>query len=175
MSVYPLINRDNSCCFSGYRPEKLPWGADESDPRCDALKMLISNTDEWVFSSGRRHFLCGMARGSDTYFCEAIHFLREKHPEITIEAAIPYRKQAQGWKEEERARYDKLIDLCDYVTYVSEEYKRDCMLRRNRYIVDNSSLLIAVFDGKLGGTSYTMKYAAKRGVAIIDIAPILYV
>ena len=25
-------------CFSGYRPEKLPWGYDEDDPRCAALK-----------------------------------------------------------------------------------------------------------------------------------------
>ena len=175
MSVFPLINRDNSCCFSGYRPEKLPWGADEGDPRCDALKKLIFNTAEWVYTSGRRHFICGMARGSDTYFCEAVLILREQYPGVTIEAAIPYKDQAQGWSSEERARYDALVGSCDFVTYVSQEYTRDCMLRRNRYIVDNASLLIAVFDGKPGGTSYTIKYAARRGVAIIDIAPILHI
>ena len=30
-----------SCCFSGYRPGKLPWGNDENDPRCRALKARL--------------------------------------------------------------------------------------------------------------------------------------
>ena len=30
------------CCFTGHRPEKLPWGTDESDPRCVKLKEELS-------------------------------------------------------------------------------------------------------------------------------------
>ena len=30
--------RPISCCFSGHRPGKLPWGDDEGDRRCLALK-----------------------------------------------------------------------------------------------------------------------------------------
>ena len=30
-----------TCAFSGHRPEKLPWGEDESDPRCAALKIRL--------------------------------------------------------------------------------------------------------------------------------------
>ena len=30
-----------SCSFSGHRPEKLPWGDNERDERCLALKAAI--------------------------------------------------------------------------------------------------------------------------------------
>jgi len=169
--MYPLINRDNSCCFSGYRPEKLPWGADEGDLRCEALKMRLSEAAEKIFLSGIRHFICGMARGSDMFFCEVVLCLREKHGGITVEAAIPYEDHASGWREKDRDRHFYLTERCDYATYVSSEYKRSCMLRRNRYMVDNSAVLLAVYDGKPGGTKYTIEYAMRRGLEIIEIVP----
>ena len=169
--MYPLINRDNTCCFSGYRPEKLPWGDNESDPRCEALKEEMECAAERIYLSGIQHFISGMARGSDTYFCEVMLELREKHATITVEAAIPYKKQALKWRRNERDRYDRLVERCDYVTFVSQDYTRNCMLRRNRYMVDSASALIAVYDGKPGGTKYTMEYAERRGLEIIRIAP----
>ena len=45
------------------------------------------------------------------------------------------------------------------------------MLRRNRYMVDRSSRLIAVYDGMLGGTMYTLTYAMKQGLDIITLDP----
>ena len=33
--------RQMTVCFSGYRPEKLPWGYDECDPRCAQLKQRL--------------------------------------------------------------------------------------------------------------------------------------
>jgi len=169
--MYPLINRDNTCCFSGYRPEKLPWGTDEESQRCIVLKEKLGFNAERMILSGIRHFICGMARGSDMYFCEAVLKLRKKYAEITIEAAIPYEKQASGWREKDRERYLGLSRQCDFLTYVSHEYSRNCMLRRNRYMVNNSSVLLAVFDGKPGGTKSTLKYAAQRGLEIIEIEP----
>ena len=38
--------RQMSVCFSGYRPEKLPWGGDESDPRCAVLKKRLYDAAE---------------------------------------------------------------------------------------------------------------------------------
>lgn len=46
---------------------------------------------------------------------------------------------------------------------LSEEYTRNCMLERNRYMVDKSDYVFAVWNGERhGGTWYTMQYANKR-------------
>ena len=52
---------------------------------------------------------------------------------------------------------------------VSSRYSSACMQRRDRYMVDHASLLIAVFDGSPGGTQYTVTYAMQRGLNIVDL------
>ena len=97
--------RQESCCFTGHRPAKLPWGYNESDPRCVRLKERIADAVLLAYQEGYRHFLCGMAQGCDLYFCEAVLALRERYPEVTVEAAIPCPTQADAWPEAERRRY----------------------------------------------------------------------
>ena len=43
------------------------------------------------------------------------------------------------------------------------------MQRRNRYMVDRSSLVLAVYDGMLGGTMYTLTYAMRQGVRVVTM------
>ncbi|MDE6107097.1 MAG: DUF1273 domain-containing protein [Oscillospiraceae bacterium] len=160
------MEKEITCCFTGHRPNKLPWGNDESDRRCLELKENIRKAVESAYNKGYRHFICGMAQGCDFYFCEAAQTLRDERPGVTVEAAIPCEEQAARWSEADRERYFRLVGLCDYETMVQHHYDRTCMLRRNRYMVDRSSLLIAAFDGTLGGTMYTVTYAMKKGIKI---------
>ena len=150
------------CAFTGHRPEHLPWGRDEDDPRCRALKILLRRTVQQVYDRGFRTFLCGMARGCDTYFCEEVLQLRRRVQDITLEAAIPCLSQSDGWTAAQQERYRDLLELCNYRTVVQEKYDPGCMHRRNRYMVDRSSLLLAVHDGSPGGTRYTIEYALRR-------------
>ena len=161
--------RQMTVCFSGYRPEKLPWGYDECDPRCAQLKQRLRRAVCAACDDGFRHFICGMARGVDLYACEAVLQLREKYRDVTVEAAIPCPSQPEGWPEEEQRRWHDLVDRCDYETVVQDHYDAGCMQRRNRYMVDHASLLIAVNDGARGGTRSTIEYAFKRGVNVLDI------
>ncbi len=160
------MEREKTCCFTGHRPDKLPWGEDESDPRCIDLKERVREAVERAYDLGCRHFICGMARGADFYFCEAVQALRDRRPGVMVEAAIPCEEQAARWSEADRERYFRLVGLCDFETVVQRHYDRGCMLRRNRYMVDRSSRLIAVYDGNLGGTMYTITYAMRRGVEV---------
>ena len=162
--------RQESCCFTGHRPAKLPWRYDESDPRCLALKARIADAVALAYDQGFHHFLCGMAQGCDLYFCEAVLVLRERHPDITVEAAIPCPTQADAWPADQQVRYRKLVAACDLETMVSANYTAACMQRRDRYMVDHSALLIAAFDGTAGGTRYTMEYAMRRGLSVIDLS-----
>lgn len=167
-----MRSRQISCCFTGHRPAKLPWGYRESDPRCVSLKRRIADAVEAAYQESCRHFLCGMAQGCDLYFCESVLRLREAHPEVTLEAAIPCPGQDSSWPPAQRERYARLVAACDYETVVSAQYTPGCMHRRDRYMVDRASLLIAAFDGTPGGTRYTVAYAMSRGVPVVDL-PIL--
>lgn len=164
-----MRSRQISCCFTGHRPGKLPWRYNEADRRCLALKRRVADAAEAAYQEGYRHFLCGMALGCDLYFCEAALSLRERFPDVTVEAAIPCPSQADAWAPEQRARYRRLVEACDFETLVSARYTATCMQRRDRYMVDHASLLIAVFDGTPGGTRYTMQYAMSRGLSIVDL------
>lgn len=158
-----------TCCFTGHRESKLPWRSYESDARCLRLKQRIYDVVEAVYADGIRHFICGMANGCDLYFLEAVLFFRRDHPDVTVEAAIPYAGQAEHWREELRARYFALLEQCDCKTVVQQAYSGGCMMRRNRYMVDQSRVLIAAYNGEPGGTMNTMLYAMRRGLNVIEI------
>ena len=162
---------ETNCAFTGHRPARLPWGANESDPRCLALKDRLAQAAEEAYAAGYRHFLCGMAQGADLYFAETILSLRDRHPDVTLEAAIPYLDQAKSWPQADRDRRQAILDRCDYETMVSHQYTRGCLLRRNRYMVDRASRIIAVYDGTpQGGTFQTLAYAMSqgKGISIVD-------
>ena len=162
----------NTCCFSGHRPSRLPWGEDENDPRCQALKRRLADSLERAWAQGYRHFICGMAQGADLYFGEAVLDLRAAHPEVTLEAAIPFEEQAKLWPEADRRRRQALLDRCDYESMVQHHYSPTCMHRRNRYMVDRSSLLLAVYDGlPRGGTYSTVLYALQKKKQLFLLDP----
>lgn len=159
-----------TCCFTGHRPEKLPWGSDEGSPDCGLLKERLAQTLEGLYDRGFRHFIGGMAQGCDLYFAEAVLALRDRYPDLVMEAAVPCPSQARSWGEEERARYQSILDRCDLETMVQQHYTQGCMLRRDRYMVDRSALLLAVYNGSSGGTRYTINYALDNGLEVIRLA-----
>ena len=166
-----MRRRPCSCAFTGHRPGKLPWGEDESDLRCIALKAKLRAAVESAIHEGMEHFICGMAEGCDLYFCEAVLALREDYPDITLEAAVPFAGQAEHWGAAQRQRYEALLARCDTVTVLQEHYSPGCMMKRNRYMVDHADLIIACYDGKSGGTLNTLRYAIEREIQIVHLPP----
>lgn len=166
------MTKEQICCFTGHRPDKLPWGDDERDPRCIRIKAQLSQALERAYALGYRHFISGMARGGDLYFAEAVLELREKHPDVLLECARPCETQSRRWPREEQLRYEDILDRCNYETMVQHVYDRGCMMRRNRYMVDHASRIIALYDGvPKGGTAQTLAYALRKGLET-DIIPL---
>ncbi len=158
-----------TCCFTGHRPQSLPWGTREQDPRCLELKLELAARLEGIYEAGFRRFLCGMALGCDMYFAEAVLALRDSHPDVALEAVIPCGSQPDRWNLAQRQRYNSLLDRCDRVTVLQIHYTPDCMQRRNRYMVEHSSLLLACYNGYPGGTQSTLLYAQRQGLQTIVI------
>ena len=158
-----------TCAFTGHRPQSLPWGAREEDPRCQALKILLRMAIDQVLERDCRHFLCGMARGCDTYFAEAVLEKKAAVPELVLEAMIPCPGQADRWPAADRQRYGRLLRQCDRLTVLEDGYSDGCMLRRNRAMVDRADVLITVYDGSGGGTGSTVQYAREKGLELIPV------
>ena len=161
--------RQLKCAFTGHRENKLAPDWSEDSNSCRELKQLIFDAVENVYQSGVYYFICGMAQGCDLYFAEAVLKLAKEHPDIVLEAAIPYAGQADHWHFDVRRRYEDILSHCHKRTVLQQHYSRDCMMRRNRYMVDSSSVLIAVYNGSPGGTRNTMLYAMRQGLEIIEI------
>ena len=158
-----MSTADTTCCFTGHRPAKLPWGSSEGDPRCLSLKAEIAARLEGIYELGYRDFIC------DLYFAEAVLAMRDHLPDVTLEAAIPCDRQADKWTAAQQRRYEHIMAESDTVTFVQHRYSPGCMMRRNRYMVDRSSLLLACFDGQTGGTMNTILYAQRSGLKVILI------
>lgn len=165
-----FAEKEKTCCFTGHRPSRLPWGSDETAPDCLVLKERMEQELEKLYGRGYRHFISGMARGTDLYFAEAVLAMRQRYSDVTLEAAVPCRTQADGWNWKERARYRSILEQCNVETMVQQQYTRDCMLRRNRYMVERSGLVLAAYDGMgRGGTMYTLNYAMDQGLETVII------
>ena len=88
-----------TCAFTGHRPKGL--GYPESDGRCTALKeKLRSLIIRMIEEEGVTHFISGMAQGVDMYAAEIVLELKKQYPQITLECAIPYERQAVWYARE---------------------------------------------------------------------------
>lgn len=157
------------CAFTGHRPQKLPWGSNELDPRCLAVKEMIRRRLEEAYELGCREFLCGMAQGCDTYFAEAVVELRKQRPDVRLTAMIPWPGQAEGWQWADRQRYERLCSLCDSREVLEPAYTSGCALRRNSEMVRRSQMLVSVYDGNPSGTGNTVRQAEKLGLHILAV------
>lgn len=160
---------ERTCCFTGNRPHKLPWGENELDPRCIDVKARMDDELMRLINEGYTLFISGMAQGGDTFFARAVLKLRESYPFIKLECAVPCPSQPNAWSDAQKAEYCNILERADYVTMVSPSYTRACMFIRNRYMVDNSSAIVTLCYDEKGGTASTVEYAQKNGLKVIKL------
>lgn len=147
----------NSCTFTGHR--------ELSDLNFALLDRVILH----LVKNGCRRFLCGMARGFDLTAAESLLALKKQYPDISLIACVPFGEQARYFSASDKLRYERIIANCAEVVCLSDNYYNGCMHIRNRYMVDNSDVVICYLRKKTGGTYYTVKYAEKKGVKCIKI------
>lgn len=144
------------CCFTGHRDfdrEKCP----------DTYTKLIEEIKS-AFKEGCDYFITGAAKGLDYEASFAVNTLKADGFKIKLEAAVPYPQMNSHYQ----CAYS--IFSSDVKIYLSQKYSKEIFHIRDRYMVDKSDIVIAVYDGrKSGGTYYTMKYAQKCGKKLVVI------
>lgn len=148
-----------SCCFTGHRAITMA-----------EQKQLLPVLDEKVLhaiNQGVTVFRNGGALGFDTLSALHILGIKKKYPNIKLLIDAPHRRQSARYNDADKEIYDYILRCADGVTYVSEYYTKDCMQRRNRYMVDHSDMVIAYVRTPRGGSYYTACYAESVDKTVI--------
>ena len=167
------MNDELTACCTGHRPQGFPFIYGGSSPKYFAYlqqlrKIILKAINEY----GVTHFISGMAEGVDLDFAEIVLSLRRTYKTIRLECAVPYFTQNYRFERENFERYHRILQLANEVNYITKIYQKGCCLKRDRYMVDKSDFVIAVYNGqKKGGTYYTIQYAKKqnRTIDILDL------
>ncbi|MFR5640330.1 MAG: SLOG family protein [Butyricicoccus sp.] len=152
--------RPVTCCFSGYRIEKMPFRNED----CPAARELFAALDAAVAEAaadGCTRFLSGMSTGFDLWAAEAVLRARAALP-VQLLCAVPFDGQADRFPLEWKRRFNRCLLAADKVYALSRSYHAGCFAARNRFMVDASSRLICYYDGRSGGTAQTAYGRAER-------------
>ncbi len=142
-----------TCCFTGKRDIPL----EKKIEIYNKIKQEILN----AIDNGFTNFISGFANGVDIIAAEAVIDIKKQNKNITLSAYLPYSELTKSKK------IKPLLEQCDYIKPVSTLYNAGCFHLRNREMVNNSQMLIAVVVGELtAGTKYTISYAQKKDKTI---------
>ena len=157
--------KEKTCCFTGHR--------DMSEHRIKDVVKTLEKELVQLIEEGCCYFGAGGALGFDTIAAHTVLHLKEKYPHIKLILVLPCVDQAKSWSYEDKVVYEDIKQKADKVVYTSKEYTRGCMHKRNRHLVDNSSVCICYLTENKGGTFYTVNYANSKQLKIVNIAELI--
>ncbi|MPM03544.1 hypothetical protein SDC9_49811 [bioreactor metagenome] len=162
---------EKTCTIIGMRPCKLPGNLDQSN--------LVSKIDFELRRSiflGYRTFQTGMALGIDIWSAELVLKLRKEFPGIRLCCCLPCETQAERWPNAWREKYFDTLAESDDVICLQTQYSAGCMQRRNHFMIDGSTRLIAVYDGTSGGeAAQAIQYAKQLETETVLVNPLDFV
>jgi len=151
---------NKTCCVTGHR--------DIPEDKRAYVKTELRKEIMAAIADGYTRFISGFSEGVDLTFAAIVAEEKEKRPGLFLEAAIPYANRLKAKDDV----FQHCLKACDGVKVICDKYEPNCFFIRNRYMVAESSRVIAVYDGReRGGTLYTMRAAHTQGkeVRVIEI------
>lgn len=156
-----MNQKEKTCCFTGHRKiSKWKYGI---------LKRKLMNTTEDLIKKGYVYFGTGGALGFDTMAAQTVLELKQVYNHIKLILVLPCPDQTICWNDRDIKVYEKIKKQCDKCVYVSDKYVNGCMHKRNRHLVDFSSVCVCYLRKETGGTAYTIRYGESKGINIIRL------
>lgn len=150
------------CCFTGHR--NIPR------EKMRDLHRELERVLDILIRSGVTVFRTGGALGFDTLAALTVLDRRDEDPKITLELYLPCEDQTRGWSADDVEIYRYIRAAADRVTVLHEKYVTGCMHERNRCLVDGSHYCIAYCERSDGGSAYTVEYAKKKDVKVVNLS-----
>lgn len=134
------------CAIVGCSPMCFPWGFDEEDEGCAALKLLLLNQITKYRSEGCIRFAVSMDCGVGLYAAEIIRGLKESDGELESVCYVPYEEQATKWTPDLRDRYFNALAESTEVVNVSIEKTVGCEFKAYLEAINEADTVIVVYD-----------------------------
>ncbi len=161
-------------CGTGHRPDKLGGYSQET------FDKLVALAEVWLITTGVElgvtEVISGLALGWDQALADAVIRINyralgksDKRP-LKLVGAVPFKGQERKWPQKSQDYYDIIVKHCDEVVEVCEPgYAAWKMQARNEYMVNQSDLVLALWNGTPGGTANCVRYAQQQGKKIINL------
>lgn len=161
-----LCERAHTACFTGHRPEKIPFYDNEIKMRM--LKSMLVGKIYSAVDDGYRTFVTGMARGVDLWGGQIVHVIKRERPELNIRliGISPYRHEEDHRVGVDIYDYGVVREACDEMIYLADDFFPGCYHERNRLMIDISQKVIGVVHNYASGTGNTLREAKRQGLEI---------
>lgn len=170
-------------CGTGHRPDKMLGGWDSYiEVNQGIIDLLAKHIVGFHRKHGTETIMSGFAAGWDTILALAVIEAKKIVP-VKLFAAIPCLEQDSKWSDKQKKLYQSLIEQADTVKVIYQDRYNEnprCLLERNVFMVDNTSAILAYFNGLpyglhhagnmdlptgKGGTLYCLRYAKEHSLS----------
>lgn len=148
------LKMKNAVCFAGHREE---W-------HCVGIENILEETIENLINQDYKTFFDGNKGAYDNLCSTIIKKFKCKYPDIKLIPVLSsYNPNIKCAKK--NSCYDETI-----YPNLEEVYPKQRIIERNKWIIDNSTILIAhILYTTKSGAYKMVKYAQKKGLKIIFI------
>ncbi len=146
------------CCFAGHRtaPQEL-------------LKDILIAVEKLVLLSERIEFYSG-GMGEFDKLCErAVREIKRKYAEKEICLYLILPSYQYVYKNEEKQYLSELFDDIFVCDASDGSYYKSMIAKRNRWMIEQSDVMIAYVLHESGGAYSSLQYARKQNLEIIRI------
>lgn len=158
---------------TGHRPIHNIYPYDVSHPKRIAVRERIIKELVQCVTNGYNTFISGMALGFDIDFAISVLELRDdmQIPGIYLRCAIPFKNWDVQWKPWDIEIYNKVLAAANNVVTVCEPgFAKWKYMARNKWMVDESDHVLALWNGQMGGGTYnTIRYALDQGKPVRNL------
>lgn len=155
------------CAVIGQPPMRFPWGFDEEDEGCNALKLALAQKIMELRQQGVTRFAVVADCGIGLYAGEIVNALRQSDDELMLYVVTPHEEQATKWAPYLRERYFKLMEDCTIMEGASLSKTPDCEYVAYCKIIDYADMVLAVYDPTLAhadAVDRAMEHVTERGL-----------
>jgi uncharacterized phage-like protein YoqJ len=149
---------------TGHRPKTL--GLDYSEKSNKLLRTFIKEQILLITDFSVKEAISGGATGFDIALAEACVGLG-----IPVRLALPFLEFGSNWPKPGQDRLAAIMK-CSKIVYTSDQkyYTPNQYIIRDKYMVDNSQVILALYSGlDKSGTGATVRYAKEKERQIINI------